>query len=54
MPIESAAELQASSSLFGKECVDANLAFYEQKKKNPDPQACEAAGKDVLACWETL
>jgi len=54
MTVESASELQAAASLFGSVCVDANLAFYVQKKKDPHPLACEAASKDVKACWETL
>lgn len=51
---DSAAELQAAASLFGSVCVDANLAFYEQKKKDPHPLACEEASKNVKACWESL
>ena len=51
---DSASELQAAASLFGSFCVDANLAFYEQKKKDPHPLACEAASKDVKACWDSL
>ncbi|GAB5029687.1 Hypothetical protein NocV09_00103010 [Nannochloropsis oceanica] len=54
MTIESVSELQAAASLFGSVCVDSNLAFYEQKKKDPHPLACEAASKDVKACWESL
>ena len=52
--VDTAAELKAAASLFGSFCVDANLAFYEQKKKDPHPLACEDASKNVKACWETL
>lgn len=51
---DSASELQAAASLFGSFCVDQNLAFYEQKKKDPHPLACEEASKDVKACWDNL
>lgn len=46
--------LQAAAPLFGDFCVDANMAFYEQKKKDPHPLACEAVSKDVTACWKAL
>lgn len=51
---DGAAELQAAASLFGSFCVDANLAFYEQKKRDPHPLACEAASENVKACWTAL
>lgn len=49
-----AAELQAGATLFASFCVDPSIAYYEQKKKDPHPLACEAVSKDVTACWNSL
>jgi hypothetical protein len=52
--VDTASELQAAASLFGVYCVDANLAFYKQKKIDANPLACEGVSKDVKACWGSL
>jgi len=51
---DTASELQAAAELFGKHCVDVNIAFYEQKKKDAHPLACEDVSHDVKACWDSL
>ena len=52
--VEQASELSAAAFLFGTVCVDANTAFYEQKKRDPHPIACTEVAKDVKACWASL
>jgi hypothetical protein len=51
---DQASELQAAAELFASFCVDANIAFYEQKQKDPHPVACEDASREVKACWHAL
>lgn len=49
-----ASELQAAAPLFASFCTDPAIAYYEQKKQDPHPLACEKASKDVTQCWNAL